>query len=289
MKYLFFISFLITLTGCLSLPKTEISFEEAEIQIYHEWMYAFKFQNFKTNGEVINRPPGLEQLLLRLIIPNQGGVKLKTHCVYYQVPYKKIMGHLKITELKNETECPEASSGSTWLELDKISNLLVKLENFKLNLEFSFNNKKQTWSFLLPNIEDGLIHEKYQAVKERKLYPGLSILRISEDSFDVVRSKYLGKINDRFSLGSAIRCQQIDKKCAPVGENRCDECAYGWYQVVDYSCPHISSKFCGQNHCGEKNEPACPRGLKIGDGSDSGICQSDLNAVFNGDHILVCQ
>lgn len=277
------------MSGCLILPKNDIASNEAEVQIYKEWLYAFKFQNYKTNGEVISRPPGVEQLVLRLIIPSIGGVKLKTHCVYYQVPYKQIAGHLKITELKTESECPEVSSGENWLLLNKISNFSVKLESFKLKLEFTLNNKKEVWNFLLPNIEDGFIHEKYQAVKERKLYPGLTILRINEDSFDVVRNKYLGKMNDRFSLGSAIRCQQIDKTCASVGENRCDECAYGWYQVVDYSCPNISSKFCGQNHCGEKNEPACPRGIKVGDGSDSGICQSDLNAIFNGDHILVCQ
>ena len=107
MKYLLIILALLAINGCLILPKNDIAPNEAEVQIYKEWLYAFKFQNYKANGEVISRPPGVEQLVLRLIIPSIGGVKLKTHCVYHQVPYKQIAGHLKITELKTESECPE--------------------------------------------------------------------------------------------------------------------------------------------------------------------------------------
>ena len=117
----------------------------------------------------------------------------------------------------------------------------------------------------------------------------MSILRISEESFDNLNNKYLGKLGDRVSRGSAIRCQQVDKNCQTVGDDRCDDCRYGWYQVVDYNCPQGGSKFCGQNHCGEKNEPACPRGTKVVGGEDAGICQSDLTAVMNADHILICQ
>jgi hypothetical protein len=117
----------------------------------------------------------------------------------------------------------------------------------------------------------------------------MSILRITDESFENESNKYLGRLSDRFSRGSSIRCEQVSKDCRTIGENRCDECRYGWYQVVDYQCAQGGSKFCGQNHCGEKGEPACPRGSKVVSVEEAGICQNDLTAVLNADHILVCQ
>lgn len=263
--------------------------DELEMKIYHEWLYAFKFQGLKTSGEIITRPPGIEQLLFSLAIPSEGGLNLKTHCVYYQVPYKKIAGYLKIVEQKNDVNCTDSIGQNSWIELKDIRDLKITLDHFKLILDFKHKSQTKKWFFLLPNISEGVIHEKYQAVTEKKLFPGLSFLRINEESFENGKNKYLGNLSDRMSLGSAIRCQQVDKNCENVGENRCESCAYGWYQVVDYNCPQGGSKFCGQNHCGEKNEPACLRGTKVVEGVDAGICQNDLSPVYNADHVLICQ
>lgn len=289
MKIFIVLFMLSALTSCLNLKSNEPSLSKAEMKIYSEWLYAFRIQDFKLNGELITRPPGVTQLLFRLTIPGSGGLNLKTHCVYYQVPYKKIPGIIKIEELKTDTTCSEVSSGDSWLEVRDAKDLTATLSQFKLSFSFKVKEQKVSWSFPLPNIEDGLIHEKYQPVKEKKLFPGMSFLRITDESFENQNNKYLGKLNDRMSRGSAIRCQQVDKNCQNIGENRCDECRYGWYQVVDYNCPQGGSKFCGQNHCGEKNEPACPRGSKVVEGDELGICQNDLSPVWNADHILLCQ
>lgn len=288
MKYIIYILISLLLQGCFNLSDNA-NLNEIEIKIYNEWLYTFKIQDLKVSNEVITRPPGIEQLLFKLLIPNVGGISLKTHCVYYQVPYKEIKGHLRVTELKNDVECTDTPTGESFIFIDSITDLRVEMQNFKLQLDFKQKKAEKKWSFLMPNIANGLIHEKYQAVKERKLLSGLALLRVNEETFDNSTNKYLGKISDRLSRGSAIRCQQVDKNCNDIGENRCDSCKYGWYQVVDYSCPQGGSKFCGQNHCGEKNEPACLRGTKIVEGVDSGICQSDLTPVYSADHILICQ
>ena len=280
---------LVLLPACLPKQFDGISSEEAEVTIYKEWIYAFKVLDLKINSEVITRPPGIEQLIFRLVIPTVCGKSFKTHCVYYQVPYKKIIGLLKIVEQKNDSTCSEVPTGSVWLEFNQISDLSVKLENFKLKLNFKSKNIPKFWEFLLPNIENGLIHEKYQAQKERKLFQGITLLRINDDSFNIGRSPYIGKLSDRLSLGSAIRCKQVNKDCQNLGEDRCESCEYGWYQVVDFNCPQGGSRFCGQNHCGEKNEPACVRGTKLYSDVETGICQSDLSPVYSADHILVCQ
>lgn len=288
MKYVLLMMILI-LASCTLFNQESVKATEAEVKIYNEWLYAYKLNDLKIDAALITRPPGIEQLLFSLLLPTEGGLNLKTHCVYYRVPYKQISGLLKIEEQKSIGECPSLSQGKVWLQLDGLRDLSLKLENFQLSLNFNYQNQKIAWKFLLPNLEGGLTHQKYQPPTEKKLYPGMTFLKISEDSFDPESNSYLGKLSDRMARGSAIRCMQLDKSCQQVGEDRCDECRYGWYQVVDYNCPQGGSRFCGQNHCGEKNEPACVRGTKLFEGDDAGICQSDLTAVMNADHILVCQ
>ncbi len=284
---LFLILFFIQ--GCLDFTKPVDDLISLELKIYHEWLYAHRVLGLQNNDQMIEKPLGVESLILTLKMVDDGGVKIKTHCLYYRVPYKKIIGVLKILELKSDSSCPESPVSTSWLELIAIKNLKLKLENFKLSLSFSHNEKNIVWTFLLPNLNAGIIHEKYQAARDNKLFPNLSLLRINEESFEESRSLYVGKINDHFSNGSAHLCYQVNKNCQEVLPDKCDECRFGWYQVVDYQCPRGGSRYCGQNHCGEKGEPACPRGESFLQDQEPGICQSDLSPVWNGDHLLICQ
>lgn len=289
MKVIFFFLMFI-LFSCKPSSAPSMGVAEFDLKISENWVYAEKIENLKYNGEVLTRPPGIEQLVMTVVIPDVGGVVRKRHCLYYQVPYKEKVGRIRVQEVKIVDECPDISTEDKVLfSLSGISNFKVTYLNFKLSLNFQLDKKNQEIIIPLHNVDFGLIHEKYRSVKERKLISGLKFLRLAEDSFDFASNKYLGKLSDRFSRGSAIRCHQVDKNCETIGENRCDDCRYGWYEVVDFQCPQGGSKFCGQNHCGEKNEPACPRGIKVVHPEDAGICQSDLESVINADKILVCQ
>ncbi len=284
------LALLLVCSSCMRNDPENMTAEEADQLLTTEWVYATALDQLKYNGEVITRPPGFEQLVMSLVIPTKGGLSSNRHCVYYQVPYKEKQGVLIVEVVKNAEACGETSGeNKNFLKLTGIDKLKVTFQNFKLNLDFSYNKKSYTMSTPLANIESGLIHEKYQGLKEKRLVSGLRLLRLSDESFDFGSNKYLGKLSDRFSRGNAIRCEQVNKDCETIGENRCDQCRYGWYEVVDFQCPQGGSKFCGQNHCGEKNEPACPRGIKVIDPEEAGICQSDLEPKPNLDKILICQ
>lgn len=284
------LSFLLLLSSCMNFNKEKMSVSEFDLKLSEEWIYATELLGLKNNGEVITRPPGFEQLVASITMPEKGGLNQKRQCFYYTVPYKEIVGQLKVMTLKNLEACAETSDkGEIFLALLNVNNLKVSFTQFKLLLEFDLEKGKNKIEIPMPNIEVGLVHEKYKALSEKSLKSGLKFLRLNEDSFDFGSNKYLGKISDRFSRGTSIRCQQVNKNCENVGENRCGECRYGWYEVVDFQCPQGGSKFCGQNHCGEKNEPACPRGVKVVPEEEAGICQSDLGPVLNVDKILVCQ
>lgn len=281
---------LFLLTSCMNTNQTAMTIPEMDLKLTQEWIYATSTSDLKYNNEVINRPPGFEQLVMSLTIPSAGGLVDKKHCLYYQVPYKEKVGRIRVQEVKNQTECPEATTDDKFfVSMDGVDNFKIAVANYKIVMSFDYDKKKNEISIPTPNIELGLVHEKYQALSEKRLISGLRLLRLSEDSFDFASNKYLGQLSDRFARGTAIRCQQVNKDCETVGENRCEQCRYGWYEVVDFQCPQGGSKFCGQNHCGEKNEPACPRGVKVVDPLDAGICQSDLEPVSNADKILVCQ
>ena len=276
--------------GCVNSEKVTVKEENLEYKIMEEWIYTTKVEALTSDGKVIDKPIGFERLVMKLVMLEAGGANFKTHCVYYKVPYKNMLGILKIQELKNEAKCSETSSENLWGELNEVENFKPRIENFKLILEFDKHKKKVLWSIPLSNISGGFVHEKYQAVQEKKLFPAMTILRTGEVSSPPLENYYLGRISDTFSNGQIKRCYQVNKDCERVGEDLCERCRYGFFEVVDYNCPKGGSRFCGQNHCGEKNEPACPRGSKTAlEDGDLGICQNDLTPVRNSDNILICQ
>lgn len=273
----------------VSCSQNKNNWPEIDYQLTKEWIFAQEISDLKVKDQEITRPPGALQLILSLLIPEVGGLSLSRHCVYYKVPYKKNLGILTITKNEGIEKCPEIPQEKFWLSLENVSKLSLSYNRFKLTMKLKWENEDKVLSLPLVNIREGKIHQKFSAEKEKSLYPGMRFLRLNDDSFDYASNRYLGKLSDRFSAGSAIRCHQVNKDCESIGENRCEECRYGWYEVVDFQCPQGGSKFCGQNHCGEKNEPACPRGIKAEESEDIGICQNDLEPVLNADKILVCQ
>lgn len=288
MKLIFLLS-LFLISSCLG-EKTKMSLAELDLVLLKEWIYTEGLLNFKANAVELTRPPGVEQLVMGLIIPQKGGLARIIQCVYYAVPYKEKVSTFKVQEYKDLETCPDTSEkGVTVVSVEGINHLKITFKNFKLSMDFQYQKKLTKIEIPMPNIEEGLVHEKYHSIKEKRLMSGLKFLKLTEESFDFASNRYLGKLSDRFSLGSAIRCQQVNKDCETIGENRCEDCKYGWFEVVDFQCSQGGSKFCGQNHCGEKNEPACPRGVKVVDVEDAGICQSDLEPVLNLEKILVCQ
>jgi hypothetical protein len=287
----FFLPFLVLFSSCvMNSSNGQMSVSEFDLKLTKEWIYTTSIENLKYNNEIITRPPGFEQLVMELTVPSSGGLADVKHCLYYQVPYKEKIGLLRVQEVKKQIECPDsASTDNALLTLSGVDNFKVIVANYKIIMNFNYDKKQTEISIPTPNIELGLVHEKYRPLTEKRLIPGLRLLKLNEDSFDFASNKYLGQLSDRFARGTAIRCQQVNKDCETVGENRCEQCRYGWYEVVDFQSPQGGSKFCGQNHCGEKNEPACPRGVKVVNPEEAGICQNDLEPSPNLEKILICQ
>ena len=206
--------------------------------------------------------------------------------LYYRIPFKKLKGKLSIIESKLTDKCPEIPSDNILYKIENIDYLNVEFKNFELDLTMKNGNNKDHWKFPFYNLSAPHKHQSFKPEIENKKLNSLTLLREvkRESHFDFLGSKF-----DRFSNNTSLICLNIDQKCNIVGENRCEQCRFGWFEVVNKNCPIRGNRYCGINHCGEKNEPACLRGLNKYDENEEGICEGDLKPVYNADFILICQ
>lgn len=281
MKYLTLI--LLFIYSCQK--ENNVSLNEVYSDIYQKWLMITQVE-YKTHNGLINSPKGIE-LYLGKLKTSSGLKKSSNYCLYFRTPIKNKTGIFTIVEGDTFYECPLTSSGNIIYQIDQISEFNFLPTTYDLNFEFKYNQENIKWSFPFHNLKLGSVHEKYKAEKELKKLNGFSILPFDDE----LKNQSSGKGNkaDRFSLKNAIKCKTVSANCETVGEDFCNLCSFGSYEVVDYACPNGGSRFCGINHCGEKNEPACLRGTLNKDAEIDGICNVGLVPTLNAEHILVCQ
>lgn len=261
----------------------------SEKQIYNElfkqWIFVTKVEWQNQTG-LISSPKGIE-LYLGNITTNIDFKKSNVYCLYYRTPIKNKTGLLTIVSEDAFYQCPLTASGNILYQLDDVTEFQFLPNNYELNLEFKKNNQALKWNFPFYNLKLGSIHEKYKPERELKKINGFTVLPFDYETNKTFSGK--GKKTDRFSQKSAIKCKTVNQNCETIGEDFCQLCNFGSFEVVDYACPNGGSRFCGINHCGEKNEPACLRGILNKDAEIDGICNEGLMPTINADHILVCQ
>ena len=70
--------FVLIFSSCVGSKKSS-SFAEFDYKLTSEWIYADTITGLKANGELITRPPGIEQLVMGLRIINKNGLFYKNH------------------------------------------------------------------------------------------------------------------------------------------------------------------------------------------------------------------
>jgi hypothetical protein len=256
--------------------------------LYNKWIYTDFVSEIPKQG-LIDRPKGIEIFLFQNSYLDLTNTKHITNCVYYKIPFKNTLGELAILEKKELEKCPENSMGEAQEVLNDIEKLEIFYQNF--TLKFKINIKKVDYDFEFPlyNIKGPSKHLRFHNEDEAKLKSGMILLQSDLNSSKSYMNYYLGKKDDSFAEKTSIQCLKVDKDCQTIGEDFCQHCRFGSYEVIDFHCPQGGSRFCGKNNCGKKNEPACIRGLKTLDNENDGICDNNLSPIFNGEHILFCQ
>lgn len=289
MKFIFLFIVWICLWGCVnSEDRNILTLNDFYLKTSNRWMTGLNLILRVENG-LIDKPIGGEILLFEMSFLDGSNQKMIHDCLYYLVPFKKIQGEISLYENKDGVKCSETPFGKLLFKTSAIKSLKINFENFQLSLKVKRENEDRELHYPLINIKNGVVHERFKPIWEKKLMNGAMIFNSDSEVNLTHMSNYIGHLEDSYSNKTAIQCLKLNSKCEVVGEDFCYRCKYGVFEVVDYQCPQGGSRFCGINHCGEKNEPACIRGLKTLDDEFDGICNNNLRPVLNGDHILVCQ
>lgn len=206
-------------------------------------------------------------------------------CLFYKTPFKDKLGVLKITSVRKGKCDPFAKELIYTKSLEELSiNYLSgdHVENSNiLELVFLMGSERKKLEIPLLN---------YEVPKKYKRYDN----QLNSSFVDDVA---FGDFLVKKTLKDGQLCHGVNSSCQDVVANNCDLCENGAVEVVDFNCPQGGSKYCGQNNCGKKNEPACPRGYKVlgsklaslcFDGSPAGFCEPGLKTYCNKKNILVC-
>lgn len=207
-------------------------------------------------------------------------IENKVKCLTYKTPFKEGLGILKIVEM-NKGECQiDQNSSFTLSNIQKLSGYYNKKAN-----EFSFQMtiQDQTKKYTIPLLNK-VVNKKFERF---------------DSNIDNVYFKNL--LLEEYTAQAPIKdgelCYGVNSSCSTVVANKCASCENGFYEVIDFNCPGGGSRYCGANKCGQKNEPACPRGYEIlesklsslcFDGSPAGYCAPGLHTYCNEDKILIC-
>lgn len=278
---------------------------EAFLRLYSAYNLTLYKKKYLNSGHIIDRPPLATVKLAKISLVGE------EVCLLYKVPHltdeTTEYGELLFVESIDDCSVNLSSNNKRITNLKYIKNLKLYLKKQKLILKFKYKNEKYSISLDLSNIELGRYREIIGEVGRdvhRRYSSGIKDLASSNSyilgpDFDISSSyKLLGKIEDRYSKKTLIRCHDVKDNCKVNGAFTCSQCKFGWFNAIASECKTKYVKFCGPRRCGEKGEPACIRGniyrrsknLSLCfDGSPAGFCQKGLKTTCNDEKVLICR
>ncbi|MBP9673659.1 MAG: hypothetical protein KBD63_01060 [Bacteriovoracaceae bacterium] len=275
------------------------------------WSSAFKISEMHPafiEGKSPMGLAGIPQALFKISYLGTDDVYSLHDCVYYVNPSLQNQGTLAVIRDVGEKSCDTLKRERYDAKITALDNIEIDFPNDsyvlkitiikkekKIIQEYEFFNLIKGWQTrengqVLKSAQEG---EIFKSKAEDKLQRGLTIF-----SLKYKNKKIEAKIKkDQRIIKEKTLCHQVDDKCESTMPYQCNLCAEGFYEGAATLCERGGPKYCGISHCGEKNEPACPRGLTLVKknkqdvceaGSLAGICNEGLTSICeNG--VLVCK
>ena len=316
--------------------KGEIFFESLHNRLISTTEISYLNRSLVNSDEEIKSPSNAWQTLFNFKNLKSGTWSEENFCLFYKIPYgehvkeirriqniKKVkiesdnLGIMKLVALPQGKDCAELYFHTPLLEMNNIISLksyfkygremtlqiqFIDLENVRL--------KTTTWTFPFYNLmpgkivgEENYLNESYTVNKEGESsqtllkIPGLRIQGLHQGTRQTEEKNILmGNIQDTYQDKNLIKCHELGDNCEVIQHFRCDQCRYGWFEVVGGKCPGLKDKFCGVITCGKKGEPACPRGqnynqfdhaLNCTNDSQTGFCEVGLKTICDN-NVLIC-
>lgn len=206
-------------------------------------------------------------------------------CLWYRSPNDQADGLLRLIRGKDCAAADYTAQGVG--EVEGVRDLSLRMRK-ELYLEFSQRESGQVrFRFHLPNLKRLEVGEQNESRDLNSPYQTLKVYLSS-----------LENLPRKSALEDGEFCHKVNEDCKDVLPFQCGRCPRGWYQIVDVHCSQGSSKICGRDLCGQRGEPACPRGVQhlfgeipaslCFEGSDAGICEQGLTTSCDERGVLIC-
>ncbi len=249
-----------------------------------------------------------------------------TLCLFYRIPHKRLSkgkGILKITKIKKTETCDNVLERTEEIKISELSHLKLyftskRERNLKSKTEFKAfhfyfsvsrtNEKDLALELPLFNIKSSnlknpnklrnktKVFKKYDEPWRDTLAPGM---RVYPGDLELSRAIVVdGDVWLNYAENSYKFCYRVDRTCKITKDFDCGSCKRGWYSIVDHACKGGGSKLCGSSRCGERNQPACPRGTSFEEpqngsycfrGSKAGFCRDGLETYCDENEVLICK
>lgn len=203
------------------------------------------------NGELLVQPAGTWQTLFGVILPGHKIAEYWRHCVHVRLPRNRQSGAIRVTAQGMEDSCQ-----AQW---DK--NILWETEGVR-QVQFSQEGKEiRLWW------DDGRTHSIRTHLQEVS-----GVFLLSPHS---LKSKW-----------PAPPPLLADDTACKFEDDTCQRCRRGVVRIVGDK----PSFKCGIDRCGEKEQPACPRGKRWQRSRGPFTCRGDNSHVFCAEGLTVeCQ
>lgn len=236
-------------------------------------------QNFKLDT-FVTKPKSIYNPLMKIGFINKDN-EVFYDCLYYRPKTKEGFGSFKVIKNPKNISCEKLVLNKPIYQLKEIYNFKINIESHKLKIYID----KEVLDIKLVNY-GAYPHKLYQAPIRETAFKSVSY--ISD-----IRDKILYE-NEPIEDGKI--CLKVNDDCS-LAINNCSSCKSTWYEVMNSKCPTKYSRVCGKSECGQKNSPACLRGVTtVGmdtylycvNDSPFGFCQKGLRVICIN-NTLVCK
>lgn len=203
---------------------------------------------FYPERKPITAPAETWQTLLAVTYVTRNLIKVKD-CVNYRVPGIG-PGLLKINTAKLTDDCSDFFFAPGDRELLDLKAVEFSSIGKGLRLTLSFPQyRTEKWDITLPTLEV----PKAQMLMSSAEYKSPKVVLLAP------ATTLKGPPSPK--AAAKLPCHNIDENCQELSSASCSGCEEGWYEIPN-GCPQ-GPKFCGVSQCGQKNKPACRRGMKF--------------------------
>ncbi len=224
---------------------------------------------FYTNNEMIVTPKGSWQVLFAVMYRDQT-LSVHKDCLMYKVPSTD-PGHLKIKTIEASQRCEDflfLPGDEEWKDLKALH---YSIERGVLSVFLTHSQyRNEEWIIPLFNLYSRPVPKKLMSSAE---FRSPKMIFLSPQKTPIPQ---LPLMKSKFERQT--QCQKVSDQCEVESPSTCEKCPEGWYEVPN-GCP-VGPKYCGVLDCGQKNQPACRRGMAYQRVKKKFECRGDYSFAY---------